>query len=240
MNNSTSLRKFNTASLSASGDAAATLALAPVLLTVHNCRNDGAAAQLLFFKKNSAAADTAAVAWKVVRCGAGQHARVVYPFEQQVGVFNSGGLHAGLAAANAGEQLTIAASAAGACAQLVRLPPAPAAAQAAEAGWSTPVGANMIGVSNTLAERNFDVVLYKDGRALCRHSQLAPGQLALFEVLPYLHVANGAGMAEGDVIDTARTADATRISLLGLKSADLIVTGTGAATQMKLINQRFS
>jgi hypothetical protein len=62
----------------------------------------------------------------------------------------------------------------------------------------------------------------------------------MFEVLPYLHVADGSGLVEGELIDATVVRAATRISLLGLKSADLVWTATAAAPVFQLANQRFS
>ena len=99
---------------------AAILAQEAVVLTLHNQDSSGAAAQVVLFKKNSAAPDAPVLAWKVVRCPPGQLVRVVVPFPQQIGVFDRHGVHAGVQNAFAGDSLTIssAASQADARAQL--------------------------------------------------------------------------------------------------------------------------
>lgn len=202
------------------------LALAPVMLTVYNRRSDAAPAQLAFFKRNSAGADEVLLAWKVIRCAVGQHAHVVLPFDQQVGVFDPHGQHAGSFNAVAGDLFRASTSADG----------QPLLEREAARGA---LAANMVGVRNGTAALALDVVLYKDGRPLCQHKGLAPGAVATFEVLPYLHVGLCPGVAEGAPLDAASVAGATRISLLGLKSADLELSGSGAG-EMKLLNQRFS
>ncbi|HEU5435508.1 MAG TPA: hypothetical protein VFU95_03750 [Telluria sp.] len=207
------------------------LAQAPVVLTVLNRRTDGGASQLVLFKKNSAAGiDDAVLAWKVLRCPAGRDARVVVPFTQQVGVFDPRGTHAGLESAFAGDHFNVADAAPGS-------PPGPLLARGA---GGAAIGPNMVGVHNGTADGLLDVVLYKDGRPLCRQGALAPGVTMVFEVLPYLHIAACAGIAEGGPVDAATIGAAMRISLLGLKSADLILTGTAGNTEFKLVNQRFS
>ena len=87
---------------------AAILAQEAVVLTLHNQDSNGAAAQVVLFKKNSAAPDAPVYAWKVVRCPPGQQVRVVVPFSQQIGVFDPRGMHAGMQNAFAGDGLTIA------------------------------------------------------------------------------------------------------------------------------------
>jgi len=213
---------------------AAILAQEAVVLTLHNRDSGGGAARVVLFKKNSSAPDAPVLAWKVVRCPPGQLVRVVVPFPQQIGVFDRHGVHAGVQNAFAGDSLTIssAASQADARAQplLGRAPPE----QAVDAA-----GPNMVSVANAMAGGAYEVVLYKDGRPMCRQGALAPGATTVFEVLPYLHVAVCPAILEGEVIDGATVAAATRISLLGLKSADLVFHGASVGA-FNMRNQRFS
>ncbi|WP_426197362.1 hypothetical protein [Massilia sp. DWR3-1-1] len=205
--------------------ASTTLAQTPVVLTLHHHGDAGAASQVVLFKKNSAAgADDAVLAWKVIRICAGQHARVVLPFSQQIGVFDPCGAHAGLHDAFAGDMFDVAAGAG-----------TPLLARSVVAA-----GPNMVGVRNATAAGLLEVVLYKDGRPLCRCGAVAPATTAVFEVLPYLHVAVCPGITEGAIVDAHAVAGATRISLLGLKSADLVLTGNAGHSQFQLFNQRFS
>lgn len=222
----------------------ARLALAPVVLTLQNGRLDGVASQVVLFKRNSAAAaEDVVVAWKVIRCPAGAHARVVVPFAQQIGVYDPRGAHAGVDDAHAGDVFNIAPGAIDAAGQAAAPVLGRVAGLAADSGAAakqallSSLGPNMVGVRNATPDRALDVVLYKDGRPLCRHNALAPGAAAQFEVLPYLHVAVCQGLVEGAPVDAATLAAATRISLLGLKSADLVLTG---AAEFQLRNPRFS
>lgn len=213
------------------------LAQEAVLLTVLNRSHSKSPAQLVLFKRNSAAegdADESVVAWKVIRCAPGQRVHVVVPLSQQVGVFAPAGdvtgAHAGLETARAGELFTVSAQAGA--------PQLRKAMANGEHGQGR-VGANMLGVQSNMAAGVLDVVLYKDGRPLCLHPHLQPGATAMFEVLPYLHVASGVGLIEGAPVDADTVRAATRISLLGLKSADLVLGG-GAVPAFQLANQRFS
>lgn len=212
-----------------------TLPQEAVVLTVLNRsphNQHGAPSQLVLFKRNSAAdadGDQAVVAWKVIRCAPGQRVHVVVPFSQQLGVFDPCGAHAGLEPARAGELFAVAAVGTGAVPVLHKV-----------AGADAGVGANMVGVRSQALDRALDVVLYKDGRPLCRQPRLQPGAIAMFEVLPYLHVAEASGLIEGQMVDAATVRAATRISLLGLKSADLVWSGQTTAPLFQLANQRFS
>lgn len=224
----------------------ARLELAPVVLTVRNQRDDGQATRVLLFKRDGADPDAAPVAWKVVRCAAGQSVRVTFPFDQQIGVFHANGSPPGLLDVMNGERLRIDAGGA------VR----PDTARAAE---STAPGSNLVSVRNDSKTEQLDVLLYKDGRPMSRRTGLAPGATALFDVLPCLYMAidgaprlAGAGSAdarpgpappgieEGGAVPPALAARATRLSLLGLQAADLIVGGGDDAVSLRLVHQRFS
>ena len=102
------------------------------------------------------------------------------------------------------------------------------------------LAANFFGVRNGTGAPWREVLLYRDGRPLCRHAALAAGATALFEVLPYLHVATCSGLAEGDPIDAATVASATRISMLGLRSATLALHDGAGRAGFMLHQQRFS
>ncbi|WP_426113448.1 hypothetical protein [Massilia sp. PWRC2] len=203
--------------------AAARLAQAAVVLKLQQRLQRSAATDIVLFKKNSAAAaGTVVIAWRVLRCSAGQDVEVLVPFTQQCAV-RVAAVDGAMRAAPGGQLLQIA---------------SPVADQNGQT-WSALV-ANLFGVRNDTAAPWLEVLLYKDGRLLCRHAVLAPGATALFEVLPYLHVATCCGLAEGDPIDAATLASATRISLLGLRSATLELHDRAGHAQFLLGQQRFS
>ena len=235
------------AGLQAAGEGAA-LELAPVVLTFINQRSDGSALRLVLFKPNatvSGAADPAGapLAWKVVRCAPKQQSRATYPFSQQLAVFAPDGPHGSMQEARAGQRFYIDRS---------------GVLQRDTSLAAAPVAANTVPVHNATQAQRLDVLLYKDGRPLCRSSGLAPGESTLFDVLPTLYMAidsapHSAGgrtgatlssavhdIAEGGTVDAVSAASATPIILLGLKSADIIVSGTASNSSLRVVNQRFS
>lgn len=217
--------------------AAARLALTPALLTIHNRRSDGAPLQLVLFKRSGGAFPGQPLAWKVVRCSPAQPARLNYPFTQQLGAYDPQGAHLGLLDAVAGERFRI-----GAEGVLRRADGAMAEGDEA--------GPNMVAVVNGTPAARVDVLVYKDGRPLCRQPQLAPGATARFELLPCIEAAvvagsgrAGEGLVEGGLVDAATAASAVRLSMLGLASADLVIDnddGGGRRSSVRLANLRFS
>ncbi len=218
--------------------AATRLALTPALLTVHNRRSDGAPVQLVLFKRSGAAPFPGQpLAWKVVRCTPAQPARLNYPFTQQLGAYDPQGAHLGLLDAVAGERFQITAEG------VMRHATGDSEADAA--------GPNMVAVVNATAATRVDVLVYKDGRPLCRQPQLAPGATARFELLPYIEAAvvagsgrAGEGLVEGGLVDALTVASAVRLSMLGLASADLVIEsdleGGGRRSSVRLAKLRFS
>ena len=218
--------------------AATRLALTPALLTIHNRRSDGAPVQLVLFKRGGGAFPGQPLAWKVVRCSAAQPARLNYPFTQQLGAYDPQGAHLGLLDAVAGDRFEIGAegvlhSAGGPLLD------------------GDEAGPNMVAVVNGTPAARVDVLVYKDGRPLCRQPQLAPGAAARFELLPFIEAAvvagsgrAGEGLVEGGLVDAATAASAVRLSMLGLASADLLIesepAGGGGRASLRLANLRFS
>lgn len=210
--------------LPATATATATgLAPAAAVLTLQHRLASGASSHIVLFKVNrAAAADATVIAWKVVRCAVGHDVRVLVPFAHQLGVVDPSGVHAGTREAPAGTLLTIGAE------------------DLFGHNEENTVAANQVGVRNATTSTPLTLVLYKDGRPLCRHGALAPGATALFEVLPFLYVACCSGIAEGAIVDAATVAAATRISLLGLRSADLALHDAAGGGRFTVRNQRFN
>jgi hypothetical protein len=211
------------------------LALNPALLTVHNRRADGVPVQLVLFKRNTAANESGPpIAWKVMRCTATQPVCLNYPFTQQLGAFDPQGAHVGMLDAVAGERFRIAAEG-----NLRR--------DDGAAGPDEAVGPNMVAVHNGTAAARLDVLVYKDGRPLCRQPLLEPGATARFELLPVIYAGvvqgsgrAGEGLVEGGLVDAVSAASAVRLSMLGLASADLVIETDGGKTELRLAKLRFN
>ena len=72
------------------------------------------------------------------------------------------------------------------------------------------------------------VGLYKSGKRLLQKTSVAPGRKAVFALHPTLFIGVVSQVEEGDAMDSAILSDInTELSLLGIASADIIMTGGG-------------
>jgi hypothetical protein len=86
----------------------------------------------------------------------------------------------------------------------------------------------LVEVVNTLARGAVDVGLCKGGRPLAIKTSIVPGQKALFQPRPVLWIGVAGEIVEGTPIRSAVLSDAaTELSLLGVASADIVMTGGG-------------
>ena len=100
-----------------------------------------------------------------------------------------------------------------------------------------------IQVKNDLSGEIINANIYKDGKLLAKKKRVASGQKAVFKFKPSLWIGvTTKPVVEGEVLDSAIVKQInTEISLLGIKSADIVMTGGGpgsssAPYQFKLEN----
>ena len=84
-------------------------------------------------------------------------------------------------------------------------------------------------VWNNLSKGSVDMQIYRDDRLLATKVNVPPGSKANFEFLPKLFIGVVSQVEEGDVMNSNVTVQYLQeISLLGITSADIVVTGGGA------------
>lgn len=89
--------------------------------------------------------------------------------------------------------------------------------------------ASGIAIKNRLAMGSVHACLFNDGRMLACHSNLVPGQTANFRLPAALRVGAAPNVLQGHFLDAeALTSASCDIPLLGLVSADIVMTGGGA------------
>lgn len=87
---------------------------------------------------------------------------------------------------------------------------------------------NEVEVQNNLDQGAISANVYRDGKLLATKSNLAPGQKAVFEFQPRIYIAAISQVEQGDVMNSAIIQQVnTEISLFGLISADIVMTGGG-------------
>jgi hypothetical protein len=185
-----------------------------ISLNFINNSNDANNSQVVIFQKNVATNfDEVAVAWKVISfAGRGDSHRIEFPLTNSAAVAEAGG-DAG-APVSAPNGTLLAAQDAGDGAVLT------AAGSASSA--------KEIQVLNQRARGSIDAQIYKDGRLLAVKTSVAPQQKAVFQFKPTIWIGVVSSVQEGELLDSAVLAQVnTELSLLGIASADIVISGGG-------------
>jgi hypothetical protein len=207
--------------------------MSAIKLTFRNNSQDVKNTDVVMFQKNTGASvNDDAIAWKVIQnCGIGDFNPFDYPMTQQVSVIDAWGNYSPLQDANNGDVFSVS-DARGLTGTVLT--------KTREVG-----DPNMITVRNDLAVGSIDIAVYKDQRQLAVKTGVPPGDESLFELLPYLYVGTCTDIEEGDVMDSDTVQSIlTKLSLLGLKSSDIQMTGGGTgklatAFNFALANQKY-
>ena len=176
--------------------------------------NDPSNSEIVFFQKNVATDyDMLSVAWKVIRnCGQGCNHPFNYPMTMEVSATDSWGNYTPKLKAYNGQLFHVALTPSGN--ELTYKGP----------GTST----KEVQVQNDLVKGAISACIYKDNRLLAVKTAIAPAQKAVFQFKPTLFVGVASQIEEGTVMDSAViTSVNTELSLLGVASADIVLTGGG-------------
>ncbi|WP_423606323.1 hypothetical protein [Sphingomonas sp. MS122] len=189
--------------------------LPEVALNFINHSNDVNNSQVVIFAKNIATSfDELAVAWRVIQnCGQGWNHPFVYPMGQTIGASDSWGNFTPQTDAPAGQAFAVQRAASGD--QLVAHGPATAP--------------NEIQLLNALPQGAVSANIFKDGKLFATRTGIAPQQKAVFQFKPTIWIGVVSQVEQGSVMNAAILSDVnTEISLLGIASADIVMTGGGA------------
>ena len=183
-----------------------------------NHSNDANNSEVVIFARNVAAnfAETA-VAWTVIQnCGQGDNHPFVYPMTTQVGASDSwGNFTPQLNAAN-GQQFSMVLELSG---DVLR-----------ESGSGA--SPNEIEVLNNLPKGAIDAGIYKSGKLYAQETAIAPQQKAVFQFKPTIWIGVASQVVQGEVMNSAIVSEInTEISLLGIASADIVMTGGGPGAE---------
>ncbi len=203
-----------------------------VQLQVINKSNDCNESQVLIFQKNVAPGfSEIAVAWMVIQnLGQGDRHPFKYQFSMQVDAADSWGNYTPQFPASPGQAYQMVKTCSGN--ELKNY--GPGAAEATD-----------IDVLNNLAQGAIAANIYRSGKMMATKTGIAPGQKAVFQFKPTIFIGVASQIIEGEILNSAILSSInTEISLLGLKSADIIMTGGGPGTtstpfQFNLANQQY-
>lgn len=156
-----------------------------------------------------------AVAWKVIKnCGRGDNHPFIYSEQIKVGASDSYGNYTPAMAASNGQAFEMVRSSSGDILQLSKSP----AANPSE-----------VEIRNNLSQGAIDARVYRSGSLCAVEANLAPMQKAVFEFHPSIYIGVVSQINEGDVMNSAILQQInTKLSLLGVHSADIVMTGGGA------------
>ncbi|MGH8780454.1 hypothetical protein [Paraburkholderia sp.] len=188
-----------------------------IKLNFINLSNDVNNSQIVLFQKNvSTSFDELSVAWKVIsNCGRGDNHPFVFPMHTGVTASDSDGNYMPQKAAQNGQMFSVSRATSGNVLAL--------------AGAST--SSREIQLRNDLRAGAITASVFKDNRLLAKKTGVVPGQKAVFEFKPTLWVGTASQIEQGQVMNSAVISDInTELSLLGIASADIVMTGGGAGT----------
>jgi len=189
-------------------------------LTFRNNSQDIKSNTVVMFHKNTdASPNQEAIAWKVIEhCPIDGFHPFLYPLTQQISLIDAWGNFSAMQDANNGDVFSVTA-AQGSTGTIL--------AKTHEIG-----DPNMITVRNDLAIGSIDIVIFKDKRQLAISTGVTPGAESVFKLKPSLFIGTCTDVMEGDVMNSHTVQSIlTQISLLGLKSADISMSGGGTGPQ---------
>jgi len=186
-----------------------------IKLNFINKSNDQNNSEILIFQKNvTTGASEIAVAWQVLKnLGQNWHHVVNYPSAVSVAAADEEGNASDLHAAENGQTWSVIQTSSG-----------------HQVKYNGPAESpQCVEINNDLPQGAIEAQIYKDGKLLAVTQGVHPGQKAVFEFKPTIWVGVASEVSEGDVIDSAIISDInTEISLLGIASADIVMTGGGS------------
>lgn len=183
-----------------------------IKLTYRNNSNDAANSSIVIFQKSvTADYDELAVAWKVIKnCGTGEFHPFRYPMAMQVACGDNDGNYTSLMDAVNTNVFSLSSSSSGNQLALT----------------TDTCSSKEVDVRNDLVYGAIQAGVYKDNRLLALKTNISPGEKAGFQFKPTIWVGVVSGVEEGDVMNSAVMSDInTEISLLGIASADIVLTG---------------
>ena len=185
-----------------------------IQLNFINRSNDSNNSQIVIFQKNVATNfDELAVAWRVIQnCGASDNHPFTFPMSFAVSASDSWGNFTPKIDAQNGQMYHVELTGSG--------------DTLSSCGPST--SSKEVQVRNDLSKGAINAGVYKDGRLLALKTNVAPGQKAVFEFKPTIWIGVASQVTQGAILNSAILSDVnTELSLLGIASADIVMTGGG-------------
>jgi hypothetical protein len=191
-----------------------------IQLNFINQSNDANNSEIVVFQPNVAEnfGDTA-VAWLVIQnCGRGDNHPFTYPMSMSVSAGDSYGNYTPRLPAIDGQLFAMTHTLSG--------------DELSLAGRGT--SPQEVQLENRLPDGTIIAMLFKDNRLFAACPNILPGQTASFRFKPTILIGVVSQVAPGQVLNKAIMSSVhTEISLLGLASADIVMTGGGSGPDAK-------
>lgn len=185
-----------------------------IQLNFINQSNDANNSQIVIFQKNVASdVEADAVAWTVIQnCGVGDNHPFVWPNQMTVSSSDEWGNYHPALDARPGQGYSVHQTGSG---------------DTLSAG-DPATRPDEVEVSNDLPQGSVNAHIFKHGKLLAARTALSPGQSARFGFKPTIWIGAVSETQQGEVMNPAMAADVTtELSLLGIASADIVMTGGG-------------
>lgn len=187
-----------------------------IKLNFINASNDRNNSDIVIFAKNDAMdSEEMAVAWTVIQyCGQGDNHPFTYPTSTQIAYSDSWGNYTPQLDAVPGERF-----------EAVRTPSGDTIIRSTQPATAS----TQIELVNSLPQGAVTALIFKAARLFAQVTGVAPLQKAVFEFKPTIWIGVVSQIEQGDVMNSAILSDIdTEISLLGIASADIVMTGGGS------------
>lgn len=193
-----------------------------IKLNFINRSNDTNNSRVVIFQQN-VAEDSLPTAWIVIQnCGRLDNHPFTFPINLQVSASDSYGNYTPKLEAYNSQAFDMVLSNSG---DVLELSATPAASP------------NEIEVRNKLSIGAINANCYRDGKLLAVKTGMAPGQKAVFEFQPRIYIGVVSQIEEGEVMNEAIISQVnTEINLLGITSADIVMTGGGSGASSTAFN----
>jgi hypothetical protein len=191
-----------------------------IKLNFVNLSNDLNNSKIVIFQKNEAPGYAEiAVAWQVIQnCGTGDNHPFNYPLNMFVSASDSYGNFTSQKLAYPGDSFSMLLN--------------PSGDQLVKTGASNYV--TEVDIKNQLPAGSINANIYKSGKLLATKTNVVPGQMAAFVFKPLIYVAVVSEVEEGETLDSALVSQVnTSFSLLGIASADIVMSGGGSGIDSK-------
>lgn len=175
--------------------------------------------EVVIFQKNVATnIDEVAVAWQVIKnCGIGGYHPFIYTSTLEVTASDSWGNYTPHITAQYGQLFSMVLTTSG--------------NRLIQSGCST--NPNEVQMNNNLPEGAINANIYKGRKLLASKTSIFPMQKAVFQFKPTIWIGAASQVEEGQILNSAIMSNLnTEISLQGIASADVVMTGGGTAPFM--------